>query len=133
MLRSVGRVWLTGAASAQDLVLQAGDALPVDVGQHVVLESWALPGRAMLMRPCSFSGTRGRTATPPPHAPPETGSWTWCCPCRTGASVGGRWAGRRRSCIPGHGSGGRLGAGLAGFALGRVMATTAAPGERRFA
>lgn len=79
-----GRVWLTGGASAQDLVLQAGDALPVAVGQHVVLEPWTLPGRAMLMRPCSFSGTpwpyRHTTTA---HAPPETGNWAWCCPCKS--------------------------------------------------
>ena len=128
-----GRVWLTGAASAQDQVLQAGDALPVVVGQHVVLEPWALPGAGDADAPVLF---RWDHVAPQPHRHQA----------RTRAArdwelgvvqplqeLGRAFAGAGRAvgaaAVQVTAAAGRLGAGLAGFALGRVMAV-AAPGEK---
>ena len=126
-----GRVWLTGGPSAQDLVLQAGDALAVDVGQHVVLEPWGLPGERDA--PVLF---RWDHVAPQPHRHQartraardwELGVVQPLQELVRALAGAGRAVGAAAAQVTA--AAGRLGAGLAGFALGRVMAT-AAPGEK---
>lgn len=132
MLRiAQGRVWLTGAAPAQDLVLQAGDALAVAVGQHVVLEPWGWPGECNA--PVLF---RWDHVAPQPHRHQartrvardwELGVVQPLQELVRALAGAGRAVGA--AAVQVTAATGRLGAGLAGFALGRVMAT-AAPGEK---
>ena len=126
-----GRVWLTGGPSAQDLVLQAGDALAVDVGQHVVLEPWGLPGERDA--PVLFQWSH---VAPQPrrHRARTRAARDWelgvVQPLQElvrALAGAGRAVGA--AAVQVAAAAGRLGAGLAGFALGRVMAT-AAPGEK---
>lgn len=124
-----GRVWLTGGPSAQDLVLQAGDALAVDVGQHVVLEPWGLPGERDA--PVLFQWD---PVAVPPHHHRARAARDWelgvVLPLQElvrALAGAGRAVGT--AAVQVTAAAGRLGAGLAGFALGRVMAT-AAPGEK---
>lgn len=126
-----GRVWLTGAAPAQDLVLQAGDALGVAVGQHVVLEPWALPGAGDADAPVLFQWD---PVAVPPHHHRARASRDWelgvVLPLQElvrALAGAGRAVGT--AAVQVTAAAGRLGTGLAGFALGRVM-TTAAPDEK---
>lgn len=126
-----GRVWLSGAAPAQDLVLQAGDALAVAVGQHVVLEPWALPGAGDADAPVLFQWD---PVAVPPHHHRARAARDWelgvVLPLQElvrALAGAGRAVGA--AAVQVTAAAGRLGAGLAGFALGRVMAT-AAPGEK---
>ncbi|KJA11244.1 hypothetical protein RP29_07065 [Acidovorax temperans] len=126
-----GRVWLTGAAPAQDLVLQAGDALAVAVGQHLVLEPWGWPGECDA--PVLFQWSH---VAPQPHRHRartraardwELGVVQPLQELVRGLAGAGRAVGAAAAQVMA--AAGRLGVGLAGFALGRVMAT-AAPSEK---
>ena len=78
-----------------------------------------------------LGGDHGPAAAPPPSTRTRAArDWelAWCSLARTGRAFG-RWAGRKGSCGPGHGSGRAAGAGLAGFCPGPVM-HTAAPSEK---
>ena len=104
-----GRVWLTGGASAQDQVLQAGDA------DAPVLFQWD-------------------PVAVPPHHHRARAARDWelgvVLPMQEllrALAGAGRAVGA--AALQDTAAAGRLGAGLAGFALGRVMAT-AAPGEK---
>ena len=126
-----GRVWLTGAAPAQDLVLQAGDALAVAVGQHVVLEPWGWAGECdapvllqwdhVAPQPCRHQA-RTRAARDWKLGVVQPLQELVRALAGAGRAVGAA-AAQVTAAV------GRLGAGLAGFALGRVMAT-AVPGEK---
>ena len=118
-------------AIGQFMTLQAGDALPVALGQHVVLEPWALPGAGDADAPVLFQWD---PVAVPPHHHRARAARDWelgvVLPLQElvrALAGAGRAVGA--AAVQVTAAAGRLGAGLAGFALGRVMAT-AAPGEK---
>ena len=126
-----GRVWLSGAAPAQDLVLQAGDALAVAMGQHVVLEPWGLPGERDAPVLLQWDHVAPQ---PHRHQARTRVARDWelgvVQPLQElGRALAGAGRAVGAAAVQVTAAAGRLGAGLAGFALGRVMAT-AAPGEK---
>ena len=151
-----GRVWLTlspaspsnirqsaaaAASAVVDLVLQAGERLTIEPGQHVVMETWSLDGERSHVAAVAFHwdlapASAGAAASPTgpftrPFAQSSAAS-DWECgvvqPLRDlvhALGQGGRAVGTALADMAA--AGGRFAAGLARFALHRI----AAPSTRK--
>lgn len=150
-----GRVWLTlsaaspwhsrhgATAAVVDQVLQAGERLTIEPGQHVVMEAWSQSGDRAHVGPVAFHwdlapASAGAAASPTsPFTRPfarSSAASDWECgvvqPLRDlvhALGQGGRAVGTALADMAA--AGGRFAAGLARFALHRI----AAPSTRKTA
>lgn len=123
-----GRVWLTAGASSEDRVLGAGDMLAVEAGTHVVMEPWSPHADDM---PVLFLWERvapqHRFASTRAGRDWEAGVVQPLRDLRGALAGAGRAVGAAVADVAT--AGGRLGAGLARFALGRGAVPAAADGR----
>lgn len=150
-----GRVWLTlspaspshirqsAASAVVDQVLQAGERLTIEPGQHVVMEAWSLAGEESHIAAVAFHwdlapASAGAAASPTSPVTSRlaqsiaASDWECCVvqPLRDlvhALGQGGRAVGTALADMAA--AGGRFAAGLARFALHRI----AAPSTRKTA
>lgn len=116
-----GRVWLTAGARLGDCVLEAGDALAIEPGQHVVMEP-LLPmsaGDAPVL--FLWDGAVAQPRQAPTRAEPS--EWDVCVvqplhELGRALATGARAVGGAAAQVTGAAA--RLGAGVFGFVLGRL-------------